>query len=132
MDAGAAMSGLVAATAVIAAVWQWIIRPLWVVARKVDDLEHIRHALTPNSGTSVADLVRATQHAAVAAEEAMGRLESSMADHRALTDRRLVALNERVSTTNARIDRALEILAGAPTRAGDRGGARTRRTDGDQ
>lgn len=100
------------ACAALAGLWQWILRPLLVMARRADDVETIRAALTPNSGTSVADVVRQSR-------EGIARVEDALTEHCRRADRRMADLAEHIAATNHRLDRALEIIAGAPVRADD-------------
>lgn len=97
---------------VLAVLWQWVIRPLLALARKADDVETIRAALTPNHGTSVADVVASSRRG-------IDRLEEALAEHCRRADARMAEMAEHIAATNHRLDRALEIIAGAPVRADD-------------
>ena len=84
----------------------------WRFQRWLADLETVRAALTPDSGTSVRDMVHESR-------DGITRLEEALAEHRRQANARMAEMAEHIGATNSRLDRALEIIAGAPARAGD-------------
>jgi hypothetical protein len=112
---------ILAAGAVLALVWRGVLRPLREIAAAVGDLVEIRAALTPDHGTSVADIIDASS-------VGIARIEAGLADHCHHADMRMRDLATEVARVNTRTDRALELLAGAPVRVSDRAD-RTRSTD---
>lgn len=105
--------------------WRLLLRPLLLLADKVQDIETMRKALTPNSGTSVHDFVRETR-------SAVGRLEGALVAHCEDAGCRMDSITGAVTATNERIDRLADSLAGVRMRREDREGMRTRATDREQ
>ena len=84
----------------------------WRLQRWLADLETVRAALTPDSGTSVRDMVHESR-------DGIARLEEALAEHCRQANARMSEMAEHIGATNHRLDRALEIIAGAQVRDGD-------------
>ena len=111
----------------IGALWRLVVQPLHRLADRASDLEGIRKALTPNSGTSMHDFVEDTRRA-------VSRVEEALHAHCVDAARRLDGVTHSVDQTNRRIDGLADSLAGVRNRRGDGDrppGTRTRSTDED-
>ena len=109
----------------LGALWRLVVQPLHRLADRAADLEGIRKALTPNSGTSMHDFVEDTRRA-------VARVEEALAAHCIDAGRRLDGVTHSVDATNRRIDGLSDSLAGVRMRHDDRPpGTRTRSTDED-
>lgn len=116
---------LVAFLGALVALWRLLLKPLLTLAGKVGDIEDIRKALTPNSGTSMHDFVAETKAAS-------DRLERALHEHCKESRTRMDSITGNVAAANERIDRLVDSLAGVRLVRGDRAGIRTRATDEEQ
>ena len=121
-SANGALVALVALLGSLVALWRLLLKPLLALAGKVGDIEDIRKALTPNSGTSMHDFVEDTR-------QAVSRVESALQAHCIDAGKRMDSITDGVAATNLRIDRLGDSLAGVRMRREDRADIRTRATD---
>ncbi len=120
-----ALALLVALLGSVVALWRLLLKPLLALAARAQDVEDIRKALTPNSGTSMHDFVEDTR-------QAVSRVESALQAHCMDAGKRMDGITDGVAATNLRIDRLSDSLAGVRMRREDRVGIRTRATDEEQ
>ena len=121
-SANGAMALVVALLGSLVALWRLLLKPLLALAARAQDVEDIRKALTPDSGTSMHDFVEDTR-------AAVQRVEHALAEHCKDAGKRMDGITDGVAATNLRIDRLSDSLAGVRMRREDRAGIRTRSTD---
>ena len=124
-SANGALALLLAILGSLWGLWRLLLKPLLALAARAQDVEDIRKALTPNSGTSMHDFVEDTR-------KAVSRVEHALAEHCKDAGKRMDGITDGVAATNLRIDRLSDSLAGVRMRREDRAGIRTRAADEEQ